>query len=325
MKVNSNRDISFKSIYTSKAVKRSLEFAADYGALFGAAATVGFSALRPVVIMSTPKTEKENREIASAKSIVSSVVGFSLISVLSLPLTNAIKKIDKKPERYLTKETIKTFQGFDKNFENSKGYIFASQLFKLGLGAVAAIPKAVLVAMGIPYLLKMFDYDKKNEKKFKGLTFRGNLSKGIGNIMNRGWFKKFVSNYKDTDFPMHITAITDIIATGAFIHQTHNSKKIKEERKKALIYNAGISTGLCIIGGYGLNSILDKPTEKFIQTYKKKNFGIKNLEKQIQGIKIAKPMLILGSIYYMLIPFISTFLAEKADKNFDKKYKFILE
>ena len=30
-----------------------------------------------------------------------------------------------------------------------------------------------------------------------------------------------------------------------------------------------------------------------------------NLPKQIQGIKIAKPFLILGTIYYVFIPFIS--------------------
>ena len=46
----------------------------------------------------------------------------------------------------------------------------------------------------------------------------------------------------------------------------------------------------------------------------------KNLAKQVQGIKIAKPFLILGTIYYILIPFISTFLAEKAEKNRELKY-----
>ena len=42
-------------------------------------------------------------------------------------------------------------------------------------------------------------------------------------------------------------------------------RKIKEERKNALIYNAGISTGLSILGGYGLDKVLDKPTQKFIE------------------------------------------------------------
>ena len=93
----------------------------------------------------------------------------------------------------------------------------------------------------------------------------------------------------------------------------------KENRKKTLMYNAGISTALSVSGGYLLDKALDKPTEKFIEKYKKINVGDKNLAKQVQGIKIAKPFLILGTIYYIIIPLISTFLAEFAHNNTDKK------
>ena len=93
------------------------------------------------------------------------------------------------------------------------------------------------------------------------------------------------------------------------------SEKIEETRKKALIYNAGISTALSIISGYIFDRLLDKPAEKFIENFKKANRGMPNLEKQVEGIKIAKPILIVGGIYYMIIPFISTFLADIADHN----------
>ena len=117
---------------------------------------------------------------------------------------------------------------------------------------------------------------------------------------------------------MHITAITDIIATLTFMHQAKKSNRIEENRKKALLYNAGISTGLSIAGGYTIDKLLEKSTEKFIQKYKQINKNEKNLAKQVQGIRIAKPFLILGTIYYILIPFISTFLAEKAENNQNK-------
>ena len=113
---------------------------------------------------------------------------------------------------------------------------------------------------------------------------------------------------------MHINAITDTIATSVFISQANNSKKIENERKKALIYNAGISTVLSIAGGYTIDKLLDKPTERFIEKYKTINKHDKNLSKQVQGIKIAKPFLILGTIYYILIPLISTFMADRAEK-----------
>ena len=40
-----------------------------------------------------------------------------------------------------------------------------------------------------------------------------------------------------------------------------------------------------------------------------------NVEKQVEGIKIAKPILLVGGIYYMVIPFISTFLADRAEHS----------
>ena len=103
MKVNSNRDISFKSIYTNRTIKKGLELAADNGALFSATAAVAFSTIRPISIWLTPKTEKENRKLAISKSVMSSLIGFGITLALSLPLSGAIKHIDKNPEKFRLK------------------------------------------------------------------------------------------------------------------------------------------------------------------------------------------------------------------------------
>ena len=316
MDVNKIRDISFKSIYTNRAVKKGLELASSNGALFGASATVAFSALRPLSIMCTPKTDIENRKIAAAKSVTSSLINFGLMLALSVPLANSIKKIDSAPKTYLKNETIKKLKDEGKELTDSKGYIFGTQLFKLGIASVVAIPKAFMTASGMPYIVNMFSQNKKNKQEnisFKGVTDK--TASRIGNILNKDGMLSFSERFKNSNFPMHITAITDTIATLAFMYQADKSKKIESERKKALLYNAGISTALSIAGGYTIDKLLDKPTKRFIEKYKEINKSDKNLAKQIQGIKIAKPFLILGTIYYALIPFISTFLAEKADKN----------
>ncbi len=320
MKVNENRDISFKSIYTNRAVKKGLELASSNGALFGATATVAFSALRPLSIMCTPKTDKENRKIAAAKSVTSSLINFGLMLAFSVPLATSIKKIDNNPQKYLKSETIKSLKEKGKELTDSKGYIFGTQLFKLGIASLVAIPKAIMTASGLPYIVSAFSSKKEENKNisFHGLTDR--TAKEIGNTLNNKKMIKFTDKFKDSNFPMHITALTDTIATLAFIQQANSSKRIEENRKKALIYNAGISTALSIAGGYTIDKLLDKPTEKFIEKYKNINKTDKNLSKQIQGIKIAKPFLILGTIYYILIPFISTFLAEKADSHRGLKY-----
>ena len=316
MDVNKIRDISFKSIYTNRAVKKGLELASSNGALFGASATVAFSALRPLSIMCTPKTDFENRKIAAAKSVTSSLINFGLMLAFSVPLANSIKKIDSAPKTYLKNETIKKLKDEGKELTDSKGYIFGTQLFKLGIASVVAIPKAFMTASGMPYIVNMFSQNKKSKQEnisFKGVTDK--TASRIGNILNKDGMLSFSERFKNSNFPMHITAITDTIATLAFMYQADKSKKIESERKKALLYNAGISTGLSIAGGYTIDKLLDKPTKRFIEKYKEINKSDKNLAKQIQGIKIAKPFLILGTIYYALIPFISTFLAEKADKN----------
>ena len=304
MKVNSKRDISFKSVYTNKAVKKGLEFASSNGALFGASTALTFSVVRPVSILLTPKTEKENRIIAAAKSITSSGINFLLMLGVSLPLAASIKKIDKNPQKYLNKETITKLQDKGKTLTESKGYTFATQLYKLGIASLVAIPKAVITAAGMPYVVDALSSKKEKNKNisFKGVTDK--TGKLIGKSINNKGMLNFIDKFKDTNFPMHITAITDTIATLAFIHQAKKNKKLEENRKQTLINNALISTVLSIIGGYTIDKLLDKPTEKFIKKYSIINKNEKNLSKQIQGIKIVKPFLILGTIYYILIPLI---------------------
>ena len=326
MKVNSQRDISFKSIYTNKAFKRSLEFASDNGALFSAATILGFSTcVRPAAIWLAPKSDKENKKFACAKSISSSGAGFALTYAISRPFANSIKKIDKNPERYLKQDTVKFFTKNEEKLTHSKSYNLATQMFKLGLGLVIAMPKAILTSAGLPYIMQgLFHQKKQEDTNSHNISFKGKgerVTHTIASVIDKKGLQKFSNKYKDSNFPMHIVAATDILNTGAFIYYTKESKKIEERRKKALIYNTAIATGLSILSGYIVDKLLDKPAQKFIENFKKANKGQANLEKQVEGIKIIKPMLILGIIYYTFIPFVSTYMAELADKNpkFDLK------
>jgi len=93
---------------------------------------------------------------------------------------------------------------------------------------------------------------------------------------------------------------------------------LRKKRKSILEKNAAISTGLSIISGYTLDKALNKPTEKFIEKFKEVNKDSPKLDKYIEGIKIAKPTLILGTVYYCAIPLVSTFFAERLHKKKDK-------
>ena len=321
MKVNSDRDISFKSLYTSNAVKKTLVFAAENGALFASGAMVAGSFVRPLSIWAAPNTERENRKLASIKSIISSLLSFGLMLCVTTPIANSIKKIDRNPQKYLTKESIDLYKKECEKLEESKSYAFATQMFKLGIGTIATIPKSIITAASIPYVLDLFK-NKKEENSIncqKEINFKGKKTNGltgiISKILNKKDFKNFSDKYKNTNFPMHIAAITDTLATGAFIWQNNKNNSIDKKHRTVLNYNSAISTFFSIASSYIVDKFLDKPTQKFIQKYKKVNANDKNLEKQVQGIKIIKPMLIMGTIYYCLIPFISTIIAEKTSKN----------
>lgn len=303
-----------QAIYNSKILKKGLEFAADNSALFVATTSLVLStAARPLAILSTPKTDKENKKYAAAKSLASSAVGYLVMLAAATPLAKSIKKIDKNPSKYLKSETIKTLQAGEQNLLKSKKYGFATQLFKLGLGFLIAVPKSILTCALIPSFMEKI-FKKDNSARSKEPTFTG-LTKNIGKIIDTSFVKKLADKFHDTNFEMHMMALTDTLATAAFINQTAKSKKIEEDRKKALMYNAGISTALSVAGGYVLDRITKNPTEKFINNFKIANKNNPKLDKWVEGIRVAKPALILGGIYYIAIPVISTFLADRFDER----------
>ena len=300
-------------IYNSKIFKKGLELAANNGALFTSAASLVFAtAVRPIAIMSAPKTDKENKKYACIKSISSSAAGFLLMLGVSQPVSNAIKKIDKNPSEYLKPSTIKNLRAGEKSLLKSKRYTFATQLFTLGLGALLAIPKSMMTCALIPPIMSKVFPKKQEDKK---VSFTGNLSKGIGQIIDTKPIQKMADKFHNTNFEKHIICTTDIIGTLAFAEQTQKSKKIEQKRKRALIYNSLISTGLCIGGTYAIDKLLQKPSEKFIENFKQANKNSPKLEKYIEGIRIVKPALIMGVLYYMFIPLFSTFLADRFDKK----------
>lgn len=304
MKVNSKtRDISFNGFYNNNALKKGLEFAADKGALFAAGTTLTLSlTARPAAILLTPNTDKENKKLAFSKSLASTFIGYVMMYALSKPLSNKMKNIDKN----LAKSSIENLKDGAESLSKSKAYILATQIFKLGIGLVASIPKAMLTAASVPIVM-----DKVFPNNNKDLSFKGKNSDLITKTLNNKKYQDFAKKYKDSNFPLHIISATDALTTGTFIYQTQKSNKIDNQRKNPLCYNAAISTGLSILSSYFIDKLTNKPTEKFVKNFIEANKNDPKLDKYLEGIKIAKPILILGGIYYIAIPFISTYLADR--------------
>lgn len=321
MKVNSidKNSISFNGFYNSKGLKKILSLAENNGALFTSVTALALSATaRPISIMATPKTDKENKKLACAKAITSTILDFLITLAISAPIVKAVGNINKNPQKYLKKETIENLKNGANELKDSKAYTLANQMFKLGIGIAIAAPKAILNLLGMPYILdSFFKNNNISERNTKEVSFRGKgsekLSEWIAKIIDNKSVQEFSKRNAESNFPMHINAIKDALTTGVFVAGLSKSKKIKDERKNPLIYNSIIGTGLSIVTGYVLDSATNKPAERFIENLKKANKNDPNLKKYIDGFKIAKPVIILGTMYYVVIPIISTFLGERVN------------
>ena len=312
------------SILTNKIFLKCLEKISEHGTSFAAGASLIFSStIRPLSIFMTPDTEKENKQYAMSNSICSGLVKFGMVEAIALPVENAIKNIDKNPEKYLNTKTL--------NSLTQRGYKLITQTLKLSTGIITAIPKSMLTVALIPIIMdKLFSVKKETpvtqqksisfESFEKSLNFTGalqnKLSHNLSKLINNPKIQNLATKYqtKDRDISKHITAGTDILLTSAAIEQTHKSKDIKNNRKKALIYNNIISTAITILGGYGFDHLIKGKTNKFIDKFKELNAGDIKINKYVEGINIIRPALIFALIYYGILPMFSTYMSEKIDK-----------
>lgn len=335
-KINPN-SISTR-LLKNKNILKGLEKISEHGTSFSSGTSLLMSlTLRPISILSTPDTEKENKQYAVANSISSGLIKFAMVESVALPIEYAVKNIDKNPSKYLTKETLKNLEKNSKELSKSRSYKLITQIMKLSTGFLTAIPKSMLTIAIIPIIMdKLFtkkSTKSKNNKSGKQVqqptkapNFTGNISekisKNLGKIINKKSVQDFATKYesKDKDIAKHISAGTDILLTASFAYQTNKSEKIKENRKKALIYNNLISTGITLTGGYWIDNLIKNKTGKFIEKFKQINAADPKLNKYIEGINILRPALIFAAIYYGFLPIISTYTAEKVDK-FIKKHQ----
>lgn len=311
---------NINGILNNKFLRKSLETLSEHGASFTAATSLVMSTtVRPLAILATPDTEKENKQYACAQSIGSGIIKFGLIEAIALPIETAVKKIDKNPKNFLAPQTLKVLTPPD-----SRAYKLGTQIMKLSAGLITAVPKSILTIALIPIIMdKLFNHNKPEPKK-KTLSFGARpsekLARGLGKILDNKNIQKFLKNNESNDknIAKHITAGNDILLTTSFAILTNKSKDIKENRKKALIYNNVITTGITLFGGYIIDKLIKNNTDSFIEKFKTANKNDPKLNKYIEGIHILRPALIFAAIYYGILPIFSTYIAEKVDKHINK-------
>lgn len=324
---------------TSKIALSALEKISEHGASFGAITSFALATtLRPLAISLAPDCEKENKEYAVSNSISSGLIKLIIAEMVAIPIESAIKKINKDPSKYLTKEALLKY--IPNGFED-KALKFASQFLNLSSSIISAIPKTIFTIALIPIIDKLIFKNKPKGKEKEPLilnkydpifdrvinknpvNFKGNgATRVISGILNNKKFADFAIKHSDnaTNIARNMTIGCDLLLTSSFIAHTKFSKKIEEERKPALIYNSAISTGASVIGGYFIDNLVQKIGQKQLQKFIEANKNNPKLSKYIEGINILRPTIIFGLIYYGILPFVSTYASDKLDK-FTRKDK----
>lgn len=335
MKVSSyTNSPDFRGGLNNKFLLSGLEKISEHGASFATGVSlVSALALRPFAISITPNVDKKNKQYASSNSIASGIMKFAVAQAIILPIENAIKKIDKNPDKFLKKETINNLKQGSKTLLESRDYKFLTQSIKQSGNFLSAIPKSMLTVAFIPFLMDkifknkkkddvkpIFNYDKVFEPVYNKIPFKGlncKIASGIGKVINDENIQKFAKKFSknDKDIARNMTVLTDIALTLSNAISVKRSKKIDENKKNPLIYNNLIATGASILMGVGVDKFVQKGQKNFVEKFKQVNKNDPKLGKYIEGLNILRPTLIFAFIYYGILPVVSTYMADKIDKK----------
>lgn len=314
MRINQTKNNpNFNGVYNNKFLLSSLESIADHSASFSAGAMfLGATVIRPLAINLTPKADKENKKNFSAESISSGIVKLLVALGISMPIENAVKKIDIN------------------QINNKENFEFLSQIVKLSSNLISAIPKSILGVALIPVVADLISPKKhKKEQKEtllndisfssfkKDVSFKGNkLSKNISSIINSDVAQEFASkNLKNkNNIARNMTVLTDVALTSGSVLAVSASKKIKKEDKKPLIINKVLSSAISILMGCSIDKLAKKLGDGFIQNFKKANLNNKKINKYLQGMDVLRPTVVFALIYYALIPIFTTYISDKTSK-----------
>lgn len=306
----------FQGIYNNRTALSALEAIANHSASFSAGAMfIGATVIRPLAIGLTPKVDRENKKILSAESISSGIVKLLIALGVSIPIENAVKKIDKN------------------QIKNKDNFEFLSQIVKLSSNLISSIPKSILGVALIPVVADLISSkNKKQEKQEKketllenvsfssyknSLSFKGNkLSDAILNLTNSKFAQEFANkNLKNkNNIARNMTVLTDVALTSGSVLALNASKKIKKEDKKPLIINKVLSTIISILAGCSIDKLAQKLGDNFIKNFKKANLNSPKLSKYLEGINVLRPTIIFALVYYALIPIFTAYMSDKISK-----------
>ena len=140
----------------------------------------------------------------------------------------------------------------------------------------------------------------------------------VSSVVNDKTIQNLATKLKNTNYKQNMMFLSDIILTSAFVRKTSKNNNIEEKRKKPLILNSILSTAFSMISTLTVDKLIDNKYQDFVQKFVKENAQDAKLNKYLEGLDVIKTTLIISSMYYIVIPIISTFLSGKISKSKDE-------
>lgn len=135
------------------------------------------------------------------------------------------------------------------------------------------------------------------------------IAKGLAKVLETKAMEKLIQKTKTANLVPHLQVLGSVILSGFYIKKTLQNDKLEEKRRNTLAVNQGIVWGLSTILGYSIDSKINNGVNKFISKYKEINHGNPTLGKYVNGIKIAKSVMIFDVVYRFIAPVVVTPIA----------------
>lgn len=158
--------------------------------------------------------------------------------------------------------------------------------------------------------------------------FTSRLAVGFGKILNNekvaNYITKISKNTHLQDYLVsHLLTIGSIILSGLYINKTLHNDKLDPDKKRTLAINQASVWGVSTIMGYTFNILVDKKMkligDKFRAVNEQKPEHANLINKYLDGIKIAKTIMIFDIVYRYLAPVVVTPLANYIGNKLQEK------
>lgn len=156
---------------------------------------------------------------------------------------------------------------------------------------------------------------KKTQELYDSFIEKVVAKKLVAPIIN----SKFVSKLADKTSKIkgmtdHMATAGSFVTTATYAGGTLTNKNLEKKPARTLALNQVLVTALSTVGAYTINDWMGNITKNMSYKFRDANMNHPNLERRVQGFKIAQKLLTFSLMYRYVAPVLVTPVASKIGK-----------